>query len=397
MASDTPHVFIASSSKAIDIAKGIKANLEKDGSCTAEIWHNGFFELSNTLLQDLTKKAGKNYSFAVFIFNADDELRIDKKLFTAARDNVVFEFGLFIGAIGTSRCYVVVPEKKDPKRPLRVPSDVEELTRGSFREPASGETWESATLTVSNKIQELVKKQPNRRSITMGDPIPVNAVETALMLSDELEIFALNSPDEPSVKLYHLLEKVHYGAQSIADAVWGSGQVVVSFKLQNTSDPKLLDCHYLPNHHHHAVRGGGFHPKTIPINGSASGAVFASGIPAVAESVMSGRFCMLSNGKVEKKFKKDFHESISDRVKSLIAWPVKLRGEVVCVVKCDSTIEQFFKRDDSRACTVVRLIASTFQRSFELGARENRAIMKVMDDAEDRGSTSESRKSPKSR
>lgn len=355
-----PHGFIASSSQAKEIAKGIKANLEKD-SCTAEVWDSGFFEMSSTLLQDLATKAVRNYDFAVFVFNTDDEVRIAGKPFMAARDNVVFEFGLFIAAIGISRCFVVIPENRDPKRPLRFPSDLDGLTHGIFRAPAQGETWESATLTVSNTIASRVRKNGKA-----PDSLPSDAVETALKLWGELDSFACNSADEPDVMLYHLLEKAHYGGKAIADLAWGiHPPTVVSFKLQNTEDSKLLDCHYLPTHNHHAVRGGGYHPKTIPIVGSASGAVFESGVPAVAESVQSRKFYLLGDMVREKKFSRAFHDVISDRVKSLIAWPIKLNGTVVSVVKCDSTVDHFFRREDSRTCAVVGLIAATFQRAFE--------------------------------
>ncbi|QTD43793.1 nucleotide-binding protein [Ottowia testudinis] len=58
--------------------------------------------------------------FAVFAFTPDDVATIRKQEEAIARDNVVFELGLFIGAIGKDRCYIVKPRGVE----MHLPSDL---------------------------------------------------------------------------------------------------------------------------------------------------------------------------------------------------------------------------------------------------------------------------------
>jgi predicted nucleotide-binding protein len=112
-----PALFIASSVEGLGIADAINANLEHDAHCT--IWRTGTFKLSSQTVDDLVKKSSA-IDFAVFAFTPDDVCEIrDHKAFIA-RDNVVFELGLFIGAIGKDRCYVVKPRGID----MHLPSDL---------------------------------------------------------------------------------------------------------------------------------------------------------------------------------------------------------------------------------------------------------------------------------
>src|SRR5262249_39624962 len=49
------------------------------------------------------------YSYAAFILSADDELGSRDKKYYAARDNVVFEFGLFLAHLGPERTFLLGP------------------------------------------------------------------------------------------------------------------------------------------------------------------------------------------------------------------------------------------------------------------------------------------------
>ncbi len=112
-----PTLFIASSVEGLGIADAINANLEHDAHCT--IWRTGTFKLSSQSVDDLVKKSSV-IDFAVFAFTPDDVTKIRDLDAVVARDNVVFELGLFIGAIGKDRCYVVKPRGVD----MHLPSDL---------------------------------------------------------------------------------------------------------------------------------------------------------------------------------------------------------------------------------------------------------------------------------
>lgn len=112
-----PSLFIASSVEGLSIADAINANLEHDAHCT--LWRTGTFKLGSQSVDDLVKKSSV-IDFAVFAFTPDDVTKIRDHEAVVARDNVVFELGLFIGAIGKDRCYVVKPRGID----MHLPSDL---------------------------------------------------------------------------------------------------------------------------------------------------------------------------------------------------------------------------------------------------------------------------------
>jgi hypothetical protein len=112
-----PTLFIASSVEGLRIADAINANLEHDAHCT--LWRNGTFKLSSQTVDDLVKKSSV-IDFAVFAFTADDVATIRNHVEAVARDNVIFELGLFIGSIGKERCYIIKPRGVE----MHLPSDL---------------------------------------------------------------------------------------------------------------------------------------------------------------------------------------------------------------------------------------------------------------------------------
>jgi hypothetical protein len=120
-----PTLFIASSVEGLRVADAINANLEHDVHCT--LWRNGTFKLSSQTVDDLVKKSSA-IDFAAFVFTPDDVATIRKHEEVVARDNVIFELGLFIGAIGKERCYVVKPRGVQ----MHLPSDLLGMTVADY-------------------------------------------------------------------------------------------------------------------------------------------------------------------------------------------------------------------------------------------------------------------------
>ena len=73
--------------------------------------------------------AARHSDFAVLIATADDRTDIRGQSRSVARDNVIFELGLFIGALGRERAYMVVDRDDD----LQLPSDLAGLTYLPYR------------------------------------------------------------------------------------------------------------------------------------------------------------------------------------------------------------------------------------------------------------------------
>jgi len=131
-----PALFIGSSVEGLNIAYAIQENLDFD--CEPMVWPQGVFNPSSSALVDLYAFSRKA-EFAVFVFTPDDIVHLRGAPHPVARDNVIFELGLFIGALGPRRCFFVVPRGSS----LHVPSDllgVEPLTSSAAVgwEPAGG-------------------------------------------------------------------------------------------------------------------------------------------------------------------------------------------------------------------------------------------------------------------
>jgi predicted nucleotide-binding protein len=106
MAGTKPTMFIGSSVEGKRVAEQIQESLEYEVEST--VWHQGVFGLSGGTLETLVD-ALDDYDFATLVLTADD--LIEKRDLTgrAPRDNVLFELGLFMGALGRRRTFIVAP------------------------------------------------------------------------------------------------------------------------------------------------------------------------------------------------------------------------------------------------------------------------------------------------
>jgi Predicted nucleotide-binding protein containing TIR-like domain len=120
-----PTLFIGSSKEDREVAEAIHFQLQGEAECT--VWTEGVFGLSETNVQNLMKQVHTS-EFAVFVFSPNDAVRMRGELYFAPRDNVVYELGLFSGALGPDRCFFVIPEGKD----MHLPSDLLGMTAGRY-------------------------------------------------------------------------------------------------------------------------------------------------------------------------------------------------------------------------------------------------------------------------
>lgn len=121
-----PRVFIGSSSEGLSIANKVKELLAPDHSVV--VWNQGtVFGLGDATLEAL-ERAVLEYDFGVFVFTPDDELHMRGVQKPVARDNVVFELGLFIGRLGRGNAYVVQPGRGS----IALPTDLSGITTATY-------------------------------------------------------------------------------------------------------------------------------------------------------------------------------------------------------------------------------------------------------------------------
>jgi predicted nucleotide-binding protein len=120
-----PSLFIGSSSEGLPIANKIQMLLENDVDC--EIWNQGTFSLGESYLESL-ENAVKSNDFGVFVFTPDDTIESRGEVKKIARDNVIFELGLFVGKLTRKKAFIVHPKGKD----IHILSDFSGITIASY-------------------------------------------------------------------------------------------------------------------------------------------------------------------------------------------------------------------------------------------------------------------------
>lgn len=104
-------IFIGSSKEAIEKAEEVAEVLGKIDDVEVDLWDQ-IADVSDTVLNKLANTA-REYSGAIFVFSTDDKLISRGNTYKVTRDNVLFEYGLFTGAIGKKRvAYVRVDDAK---------------------------------------------------------------------------------------------------------------------------------------------------------------------------------------------------------------------------------------------------------------------------------------------
>ena len=146
-----PKLFIGSSSEALEVANAIQENLNYDAEVT--VWNQGIFKLSSTSLNDLISALGKS-DFAIFVFNPDDIGIIRQQQHSIVRDNVIFELGLFIGKLGQSKVFYVVPDNET----IHLPTDLLGVSPGYYNSKRVDKNLLAALGPFCNQVRSQLKE-----------------------------------------------------------------------------------------------------------------------------------------------------------------------------------------------------------------------------------------------
>lgn len=116
-------IFIGSSSEGLEIAKKVKSFFENDFECF--LWTDDIFKYNENFLETLMKEASL-FDFGFMVFTKDDYTKSRLTDFDSPRDNVVFEYGLFLGRLGKDNAYII--KDKD----VKLPSDLFGISNATF-------------------------------------------------------------------------------------------------------------------------------------------------------------------------------------------------------------------------------------------------------------------------
>lgn len=141
-----PRVFIGSSSEGLSVAEAIQLGLEYVAECT--IWTQGTFDVSQTAIESIID-ATLSFDFAIIVLTPDDLVEKRGNKGTMARDNIIFELGLFTGVLGRARTFMVYCRDHS----LILPSDLSGVTAVTYAKRQDGNI-EAAIGPVCTRIKK---------------------------------------------------------------------------------------------------------------------------------------------------------------------------------------------------------------------------------------------------
>lgn len=175
-----PTVFIGSSAEGLPIARALQAELEDTTDYLAERWDAGTFAPGNYTLESLILMA-KRVDFAILVATGEDTVISRGTEMKAVRDNIIFEFGLFLGTLGRERVYYLSVDD------AKLPSDLLGLTRLTYqtrpgRSIRSG--LNSAVVNAQGIMDKLGPKKRPTESVqhSVADPMVEKVAKEALAI-----------------------------------------------------------------------------------------------------------------------------------------------------------------------------------------------------------------------
>ena len=144
-----PRIFIGSSTEGLATAQYVKQSLEGDFDCV--LWNEGpVFSLGLSYLDSLLK-AGSMFDFGILVATKDDKTESRNLGFDSPRDNVIFEYGLFMGRLGKFRTLILREDK------AKLPSDIAGIHISSYSSaeaPAASDTLRTEIEILRSHIRQ---------------------------------------------------------------------------------------------------------------------------------------------------------------------------------------------------------------------------------------------------
>jgi predicted nucleotide-binding protein len=157
-----PSLFIGSSSEGLPIARALQTEL--DQVCEPVVWSQGAFGPTETTIGSLLEMA-QSSDFAALVLTPDDPVVIRGAEVIAARDNVVFELGLFLGTLGPRRVFIIRPRDLN----LTLPSDLAGVTLLDYRN-RSDQNLQAAIGPAATRIRDRISSEGPRSERGLMQP-----------------------------------------------------------------------------------------------------------------------------------------------------------------------------------------------------------------------------------
>lgn len=149
-----PKAFVGSSQEGLSYALAIQKNLRETD---VRVWSQ-VFQLTKSALDNLLDALNR-FDFAVFVFVPDDILVHRDETKAAVRDNIVFEFGLFLGRLGKERTFIIAPEEAQD---FHLPSDLAGITMARFNKARAEQSIDAALGSACEEVRRAIESASRR-------------------------------------------------------------------------------------------------------------------------------------------------------------------------------------------------------------------------------------------
>lgn len=207
-------MFVGSSSEREHLAVAVKEVLQEGRLVVARYWRDVFREHAGATPIEILVHVIEEYDFGLFLLAGDDVVTLRGEATQAARDNLIFELGLFIGRLGRDRTFALIPDDLA----LRVPSDLAGIGLDYWvtRDDNPGSAVRSAATRIRDRIVRAGPRDRREEHPSAEEPL-----SAASVMSTDGWLVALDAGVLSPVEANHLRLR-----SGVIHPVWGFGRVV---------------------------------------------------------------------------------------------------------------------------------------------------------------------------
>jgi len=147
-----PRLFVGSSVEGLEVVQNLQRALQYD-NIEVLLWTDNVVPPGHHVCDALLDQVRRS-DFAVFHASADDKTWSRKDLFEAPRDNVILELGMFLGALGRERCFLLTPRGSS----VKIPSDLLGITALSYDAPSDATLLQSKLGPAVQSIRDAARR-----------------------------------------------------------------------------------------------------------------------------------------------------------------------------------------------------------------------------------------------
>lgn len=182
---DLPRLFIGSSAEGRTVAHNLQAVLESREVCEVDVWDQGVFTPGGYTLDSLLDVAARS-DYAVLVASPDDITTSRGDTAASMRDNIILEFGLFLGALGRDRTYLLATGA------VKLPTDILGVTRLPYTARSDGNVG-AAVNAAALQIAGQVERHGPRESGKSPSSLSIGIDEDTRRLEQELALVCANA------------------------------------------------------------------------------------------------------------------------------------------------------------------------------------------------------------